>query len=165
MNIVQITRIIAVTSVLVLTATGVWAAGADEEPAAAAEKEMVLDPRTGEMVEAPRYGGTLTYATVMPETGTADVAVNGRSGLLLVQGVLEKPSIANWALPRDEWGRSMTSSDTPLWSLTGSLAESWETPDDTTIVLNIRQGVHWHDKPPMNGRCCVARPGPRLVAG
>ena len=46
----------------------------------------------------------------------------------------------------------MTSSDTPLWSLTGSLAESWETPDDTTIVLNIRQGVHWHDKPPMNGR-------------
>ena len=75
MNIVQITRIIAVTSVLVLTATGVWAAGADEEPAAAAEKEMVLDPRTGEMVEAPRYGGTLTYATVMPETGTADEAV------------------------------------------------------------------------------------------
>ena len=97
-------------------------------------------------------GGTLTFATVMPETGAADEAVNGRSGLLLVQGVLEKPSIANWALHRDEWGRSMTSSDTPLWSLTGSLAESWETPDDTTIVLNIRQGVHWHDKPPMNGR-------------
>ena len=154
MNIVQITRTFAVASVLVLTATGVWAAGADEEPAAAAaaEKEMVLDPRTGEMVEAPRYGGTLTFATVMPETGAADEAVNGRSGLLLVQGVLEKPSIANWALHRDEWGRSMTSSDTPLWSLTGSLAESWETPDDTTIVLNIRQGVHWHDKPPMNGR-------------
>ena len=56
MNIVQITRTFAVASVLVLTATGVWAAGADEEPAAAAEKEMVLDPRTGEMVEAPRYG-------------------------------------------------------------------------------------------------------------
>ena len=105
MNIVQITRTFAVASVLVLTATGVWAAGADEEPAAAAEKEMVLDPRTGEMVEAPRYGGTLTYATIMPETGAADEALNGRSGLLLVQGVLEKPSIANWALHRRRMGQ------------------------------------------------------------
>ena len=152
MNLPRIAHPFVVVLVIALTATGVWASGESDQPAAAAEKEMVLDPRTGEMVEAPRYGGTLTYATVMPETGAADEALNGRSGLLLVQGVLEKPSIANWALPADEWGRSMTSSDTPLWSLTGSLAESWETPDDTTIVLNIRQGVHWHDKPPMNGR-------------
>ena len=152
MNLPRIAHPFVFVLVLSLAATGLWAAAAEEEPAAAMEKEMVLDPRTGEMVEAPRYGGTLTYATVMPETGAADEALNGRSGLLLVQGVLEKPSIANWALPADEWGRSMTSSDTPLWSLTGSLAESWETPDDTTIVLNIRQGVHWHDKPPMNGR-------------
>ncbi|MDE0024450.1 MAG: ABC transporter substrate-binding protein [Spirochaetaceae bacterium] len=152
MNLPGIARPFVVVLVFALTATGVWASGESDQPAAAAEREMVLDPRTGEMVEAPRYGGTLTYATVMPETGAADEALNGRSGLLLVQGVLEKPSIANWALPADEWGRSMVSSDTPLWSLTGSLAESWETPDDTTIVLNIRQGVHWHDKPPMNGR-------------
>ncbi len=152
MNLPGIAHPFVVVLVFVLAATGVWASGESDQPAAAAEKEMVLDPRTGEMVEAPRYGGTLTYATVMPETGAADEALNGRSGLLLVQGVLEKPSIANWALPADEWGRSMVSSDTPLWSLTGSLAESWETPDDTTIVLNIRQGVHWHDKPPMNGR-------------
>ena len=152
MNLPGIAHTFVFVLVFALAATGVWASGESDQPAAAAEKEMVLDPRTGEMVEAPRYGGTLTYATVMPETGAADEALNGRSGLLLVQGVLEKPSIANWALPADEWGRSMTSSDTPLWSLTGSLAESWETPDDTTIVLNIRQGVHWHDKPPMNGR-------------
>ena len=152
MNLPKIAHPFVVVLVFALTATGVWASGESDQPAAAAEREMVLDPRTGEMVEAPRYGGTLTYATVMPETGAADEALNGRSGLLLVQGVLEKPSIANWALPADEWGRSMVSSDTPLWSLTGSLAESWETPDDTTIVLNIRQGVHWHDKPPMNGR-------------
>ena len=46
----------------------------------------------------------------------------------------------------------MFSANTPLWTLTGLLAESWETPDDTTIVLNIRKGVQWHDKPPMNGR-------------
>ena len=55
------TKTLAVALVLVLTAAGLWAAAADEEPAAAAKKEMVLDPTTGEMVEAPRYGGTLTY--------------------------------------------------------------------------------------------------------
>ena len=85
---------------MVMTATALWAAAADEEPAAAAEKEMVLDPSTGEMVEAPRYGGTLTYATNMPETGGSDVVVNARSGLLLVQGVLEKPAISDWAIDR-----------------------------------------------------------------
>ena len=94
----------------------------------------------------------MTVATNMPETGGSDAVVNGRSGLLLVQGVLEKPAIANWALDRNEWGLSMYSANTPLWTLTGLLAESWETPDPTTIVLNIRKGVHWHDKPPMNGR-------------
>ena len=40
--------------------TGAWAAGEEEQPAAAMEKEMVLDPTTGEMVTAPEYGGTIT---------------------------------------------------------------------------------------------------------
>ena len=124
----------------------------EEEPAAAAEKEMVLDPTTGEMVEAPRYGGTLTYATNMVETGGSDALVNGGSGHLLPMSVVEKPAIRNWALDRNEWGVTVISANTPFWSLTGALVESWETPDDTTIVLNIRKGVQWHDKPPMNGR-------------
>ena len=118
----------------------------------AAAQKYVTDPTTGKVVTAPEWGGTLTYATNMPETGGSDAVVNGRSGLLLVQGVLEKPAIANWALDRNEWGTSMYSANTPLWTLTGALAESWETPDPTTIVLNIRKGVHWHDKPPMSGR-------------
>ena len=29
---------------------------------------------------------------------------------------------------------------------------SWDTPDPLTIIFNIRQGVHWQDKAPMNGR-------------
>ena len=146
-------RTFAVALVLAVAATGLWAAGGtDEEPAAAAEKEMVLDPTTGEMVEAPRYGGTLTYATNMVETGGSDALVNGGSGHLLPMSVVEKPAIRNWALDRNEWGVTVISANTPLWSLTGALVESWETPDDTTIVLNIRKGVQWHDKPPMNGR-------------
>jgi peptide/nickel transport system substrate-binding protein len=36
------------------------------------------------------------------------------------------------------------------------LAERWEEPDDTTYVFHLRQGVHWHDKSPVNGRELVA---------
>jgi peptide/nickel transport system substrate-binding protein len=36
------------------------------------------------------------------------------------------------------------------------LAERWETPDDTTYVFHLRQGVKWHNKPPVNGRELVA---------
>lgn len=32
--------------------------------------------------------------------------------------------------------------------LTGDLAEKWESPDPTTVVLHLRQGVKWHDKGP-----------------
>ena len=34
----------------------------------------------------------------------------------------------------------------------GLLAESWEFPDPSTIVFHIRQGIHWLNVPPMNGR-------------
>jgi peptide/nickel transport system substrate-binding protein len=36
------------------------------------------------------------------------------------------------------------------------LAERWEQPDDTTYIFHLRQGVTWHNKPPLNGRELVA---------
>ena len=36
------------------------------------------------------------------------------------------------------------------------LAERWEVPDDTTYIFHLRQGVKWHNKPPVNGRELVA---------
>ena len=51
---------------LALTATALWASPAGEqEPAAAMEKEMVLDPTTGKMVSAPEYGGTFTWGDAL----------------------------------------------------------------------------------------------------
>ena len=83
MNIVQVTRIFVVGLALVLTATGLWAAGAEEESAAAAEKEYVTDPSTGKQVVKPEYGGTFT--TVMnkrPEThGDSWVSHGQRAGV------------------------------------------------------------------------------------
>jgi peptide/nickel transport system substrate-binding protein len=36
------------------------------------------------------------------------------------------------------------------------LAERWEELDDTTYVFHLRQGIKWHNKPPVNGREFVA---------
>ena len=33
---------------------------------------------------------------------------------------------------------------------------SWEQPDGNTTIFHLRQGVLWHDLPPVNGREFVA---------
>ena len=143
-------KILAVLFGLVLAATGLWASAAEEgEPAAAMEKEMVMDPTTGKMVTAPEYGGTFTHAT-KGDYPVADTWFQHGPGILLAP-VVEKLGIADWAIPRDQ--NSLTSTGVVLGiPLRGQLAESWEQPDPLTLIFHIRQGVHWHDKAPMNGR-------------
>ena len=84
-----ITRTFAVALVLALTATGLWAAGAEEEPAAAADKKYVTDPTTSKVVTAPEYGGTLTFAR--KSLGAEPH---------LVSGFLEKLSVGDWGIDR-----------------------------------------------------------------
>ena len=38
----------------------------------------------------------------------------------------------------------------------GMLAESWEVPDNETIIFYLRKGIRWQDRPPVNGREFVA---------
>ena len=145
-------RTFAIASVLVLTGTGLWAAGASDsdDSATAAEKEMVLDPTTGTMVTAPEYGGTFTF--VQRENPTTDPLFGGD-----VDGVAEKMGMVNWGTDRDVYDLTGAFSYFPESVLTGRLAESWETPDATTIVFKIREGVRWHNKAPMNGRELTAQ--------
>ena len=144
-------KCLAVLIGLALTATGLWAAGDSDsdDSAATAEKEMVLDPTTGEMVEAPRYGGTITYPLI-EEYDNPDVVLSGVWGSQFFTGVLEKLGTADWGIDRAEW--DFTGLRTPLFAMTGQLAESWSQPDPLTYIVKVRQGVHWHNKPPMNGR-------------
>ena len=105
------------------------------------------------MVTAPRYGGTLTFV----KTGTsasADIVVPGGWAEALIDPVLEKLGMADWAAPRDQFDFVFLF---PPDHTSGALAESWSQPDPTTVVVNVRQGVHWHDKPPMNGRALTAQ--------
>ena len=152
MHIVHITRTLAVGLVLVLTATGLWAAAAEEEPGAAAEKEMVLDPATGKMVTAPEYGGTLTMSKSGGFPPTADPYYSTAWAThSLLHGTLEPLSIGDWAIDRDVFDWSTYA--IPLFALRGTLAESWEISEDgLTYTIHIRPGVHFHDRPPVNGR-------------
>ena len=108
----------------------------------------VTDPTTGKAVTAPQYGGSLTYARLI-QPPHADPRFSWQPGIA-IDGVAEMLAIADWGIPRDEF--AIKTEYFPLYAMKGHLAESWETPDDKTIVFNIRQGVNWQNKAPMNGR-------------
>ena len=118
-------------------------------PTAAAEKKYVTDPTTGKVVTAPEYGGTLRLGWNREPEGTDPSIAGGWAGFIL-NGVAQKLAAGDWAIDRDEF--DYLTDFIPIPILKGQLAESWETPDALTIIVHIRQGVHWHDKPPMNGR-------------
>ena len=85
----------------------------------------------------------------------ADNYIHGRAAMM-TSPVVEKLGTIDWAIDRDIYpfvGGYMA----PLFALKGALAESWEQTDDTTYVFNIRKGVHWQDKAPMNGRELTAK--------
>lgn len=125
--------------------------GEEEEVIIPPEEEEVVVPPGGDWWDKfgePQYGGTFTFRTA------GDIAsfdpwrggdMTGIRGLYL-----EHPSQMDWALDRDIWSYQ------PVWVPTEyyrpCLAESWEQPDNETVILHVRQGVHWHNKPPMNGR-------------
>ena len=142
-------KCLAVLSVLVLAATGLWAAGEEEgSTAAAADKKYVTDPVTGKVYSAPEYGGTLTVGAIRMSV-TKDPFSNWTTDIM--GSVIEKMGMVDWAIDRDTYP-FIGGYPAPLYALKGALAESWEQPDDKTIVLHIRQNVHFHDKAPVNGR-------------
>ena len=122
-------------------------------------KNYVTDPTTGKVVTAPEYGGTITLARKEDPAGPDAVIHWGAE--YLVAGVLERLAIGDWAIPRDKYNFRLD--EVPVFALKGSLAESWETPDDTTIIAHIRQGVHYALNPDseasrlVNGRELTAK--------
>ena len=111
--------------------------------------DMVWDRTLRKMVEAPRYGGTLTVA-LNNEPANSDPSIGGLDAGFAVSGVLEKLSIADWAIDRrvNDLGNEFLADD----HFAPALAAGWENPDPNTYIFHIRQGVRWHKKAPMNGR-------------
>lgn len=144
----------AVFGAFALVSASLWAAGAEDESAAAADKEYVTDPSTDAMVTAPEYGGTIAYG--IPVAPARIDTQNVWSTVVFISGVMEKLGVPNWRVRRTVAALT-TPNSIQEFLLTGLLAVSWEQPDGTTIVFKICSGVSWHDKAPMDGRRLTAR--------
>ena len=134
-------KILAVMIGFGLAATGLWATGAEEEPAAAADKQYVTDPTTGNVVTAPEYGGTLTYPYQNTNVGTDPFLTGHLPASAGIGSVNERIAWGDWGISRDKFDFRTTY--LPDFAITGQLAESWETPDPLTYIFHIRQGVHF----------------------
>ena len=113
-------------------------------------EKYVTDPITGIVYSAPEYGGSLTFVSTADFDRRYDAYIGGPGSSSFQSLNLEKLAHVNWAIDRDSY--PFGGKPPPVWAMKGALAESWETPDDTTIIVNVRPGVYWHDKPPVNGR-------------
>ncbi len=104
----------------------------------------VTPAKTTLSADTPRYGGIFTYWLKTDPMGFDEAyAVH--------------PNITTAALTQDklmigDWAKGLAGSGEVDWKngfigrvglMTGSLAESWETPDDETIVYHIRPGVRF----------------------
>ena len=104
---------------------------------------------TPEGTRTPQYGGVLTVATAL-DASYLD-PWNGSSNTNFVAPVLEKLAQGDWGIDRDIFNFQGTKY-VPLEVYGPVLAESWEVIDDTTFIVNIRKGVFWQNKAPVNGR-------------
>jgi peptide/nickel transport system substrate-binding protein len=106
------------------------------------------------LVEKPRYGGSLV--TVMGyDPLYFDPSYGHQYGAYPLYYTNEK-------LIAGDWAKGPAGTDETTFTagylfpaphlITGILLESWDLTDPNTIVMHVRQGVHWHNKPPMNGR-------------
>ena len=99
----------------------------------------------GAEVGQPRRGGTLRVWGSDPPHFDPHLTTNARTHDAL--------SFVHSTLVRHKVGAGIQPG---MFIVEPHLAERWEAPNDTTYVFHLRQGVKWHNKPPVNGRELVA---------
>ena len=102
--------------------------------------------------DEPKYGGTLIALGGDPQGFDAGIM---QSIMITETRIMNEPlMIGDWRLgPAGtgelDWQLGHMQS---MSYMRGALAESYEMPDDETIIFHIRPGVFWWNKAPMNGR-------------
>jgi len=135
-------------------------------PAVVEEEEEVVTPvvEEEEVVEevvtaptGPQYGGVLTLA-ITTDVTYFDEVIGGNYG-----GHVYAPTtkFTHNELLQGDWTKGpagtfetdwINGGDNRMDQKTGCLADSWTVPELGTVIFHIREGVYWHDKPPVNGR-------------
>ncbi|MFC1943705.1 ABC transporter substrate-binding protein [Chloroflexota bacterium] len=96
------------------------------------------------MIEKPRYGGVHMIGRDEQPTQWDDVP-RGAPRSWNLNPVNEQLLTRNWtrgAIGTGEWS-PLSDLFPPLGLEAGALAESWELVDESTLVFQIRKGVHW----------------------
>jgi len=95
----------------------------------------------------PEYGGSITIPiTALNGTSLDNIVIPGVENCLWFESLFEPdPTVST-----DKWPLTTGFVADKYWS--GNLAESWEITDTQTITVQLRKGVHWQDKSPVNGR-------------
>ena len=102
--------------------------------------------------EKPKYGGEFLVARSSDITGFDPVYTPGSA--------MATRGYTNEELLEEDYTKTLAGTGEAGYQTgevfagvhVGNLAESWEVPDTRTVIFHIRQGMHWHDKPPVNGR-------------
>lgn len=123
-------------------------------PTSSPQKQTTtVAPQTTVTADKPIYGGTFVFSWPNDITGF-DPAINIQMDCRAQYQVSDE-------LIGEDWAKGPAGSGETEWTVgfvgrfdleTGSLAESWEIPDNKTIIFNIRHGVKWQNKEPVNGR-------------
>lgn len=109
-------------------------------------------------VESPRYGGKFTHAPLAGFRAGFDTHATNQSTILVSGPVLQNLLEGDWAKGAAGTGEADWLTATPILKLMKpNLAESWELPDDQTIIFHIRKGVRWALNPALEAS--------RLVGG
>jgi peptide/nickel transport system substrate-binding protein len=105
----------------------------------------------------PKYGGTLTTMRAADTRGFDQAWVAsptaGAYNIQLTNDMLTMPdwTKTNLGIPNSPY-QWLIGDFAPLEIRKGMLIESWEFPNSETIIYHVRKGVHFHNKPPTNGR-------------
>jgi len=107
----------------------------------------------GRATTTPQYGGEITFVLGHSKASDYFDPIYGSMGSWLASITYDKLVTADWGRgPAGTGEFSFEAHYIPLEFRTGQMAESWERPDMSTIIWHLRPGVHFHDKPPANGR-------------
>ena len=95
----------------------------------------------------PTYGGTITVGAVLPEgTGFDPHNMLAAEGTYIFDGLFNY----NWGV--DPSIHPLKGEFVTADYYEGELVDTWEYTDPLTVTVHLKQGIHWQNLPPVNGR-------------